>query len=190
MPSHDLLALLGCALSLIGSAIYIRSILQGRTKPHFYSHLVWFIVLCVAFLAQVQAQAGPGMWITGAGALAILTTTLLSLRYGEKNITRTDRIALVAALLAIVPWILTDDPFWSVIFVTAIDMVAYYPTLRKSWHKPHEENLTMYAIGAVEFTLSLLALEQHSVVTMLYPAALIMANGLLIGLCLWRRKVA
>lgn len=188
MLSHEACALAGCALSLVGSALYIRSVLRGKTKPHFYSHLVWFIVLAVTFFAQVHDDAGPGAWITGVGALAILCTTLLSLRYGEKTITRGDRVALIAAIAAIVPWVLTKNPLWSVILVTGIDCVAYYPTLRKSWHQPWQEHLAFYVIGSIEFMLSLLALEHVSIVTALYPLMLIIANLALVGVCLLRRR--
>ncbi|MCB1558898.1 MAG: hypothetical protein KDJ50_08265, partial [Alphaproteobacteria bacterium] len=66
--------------------------------------------------------------------------------------------------------------------------VAYYPTIRKSWHKPHEEALMSYTIGAIKFLLSILALENITIITALYPLAIVTANTFLISMCLWRRK--
>lgn len=124
----------------------------------------------------------------GATALTILATAILALKYGTKDITRGDKISLIAALLAIIPWVLTDNPLWSVILVTLIDLLAYYPTIRKSWHEPHEEALLSYTIGTVKFGLSVMALSNFTLVTTLYPVAIIIANIVLISMCLWRRK--
>jgi hypothetical protein len=76
-----------------------------------------------------------------------------------------------------------------VILITLIDIIAYYPTIRKSWHKPHEEALLSYTIGSVKFFLSVVALSNFTIITMLYPVAIILANTALISLCLWRRKI-
>ena len=189
MDFQNTIAVLAVILSFVGSGIYICSILQGKTKPHFYTHFVWAILTFIAFFAQINDNGGAGSWATGATALTILATAILALKYGTKEITRGDKISLVAALLAIIPWLLTDNPLWSVILVTVIDLIAYYPTIRKSWNKPHEEALLSYSIGAVKFGLSVIALGNFTIITTLYPIAIIVANIVLISLCLWRRKV-
>jgi hypothetical protein len=189
MDFQNTIAVLAVILSFVGSGIYIRSILLGKTKPHFYTHFVWAILTFIAFFAQLHDKGGAGSWATGATALTILATAILALKYGTKDITRGDKISLAAALLAIIPWVLTDNPLWSVILITLIDIIAYYPTIRKSWHKPHEEALLSYSIGSVKFFLSVVSLSNFTVVTMLYPVAIIIANIVLISLCLWRRKI-
>lgn len=186
---QNIVAITAVLLSFLGSGIYIFSIFKGKTRPHFYTHFVWAILTFIAFFAQVHDGGGAGAWATGATALTILATAILALKYGTKDITRSDKISLVAALLAIIPWLLTDNPLWSVILVTLIDMLAYYPTLRKSWNKPDEENLTSYTLGAIKFGLSVAALSNFTFITTLYPVAIILANIVLISICVWRKKV-
>jgi chromate transport protein ChrA len=179
---------LALVISLAGSWVYIRSILQGKTKPHLYTHLAWGIITAIAFFAQVSDNAGPGAWAIGVTAAACLAQAALALKYGEKDITRNDHISLCISLLAIVSWAVTKNPLLAVILACVVDLVAYYPTFRKSWLKPWEENLTAYNIANVKLALSLTALTNVTWVTALYPAVGLAANLAFVAACLLRRR--
>ncbi len=186
--SKEILGASATIIGFVGVAIYITSILRGQTKPHFYTHFVWFILSAIALSGQFHDKAGPGAWASTLTTLACLTTALLALKWGEKNITRGDKIALFASLAAIVPWLLMKDPLVSVIMVTTIELVAFYPTVRKSWHKPQQENMTAYALGSAKLGLSLLALENVTWNTALYPGVNFFLNTAFIVMCLVRRR--
>jgi len=175
-------------ISLAGSWIYIRSILKGKTKPHLYTHLAWGIITAIAFFAQVSDNAGPGSWAIGVTAAACLTQAALALKYGERDITRNDHISLGISLLAIVSWVVTKDPLLAVILACVVDIVAYYPTFRKSWKNPWEENIAAYNIANVKLALSLAALTNVTWVTVLYPAVGLAANLAFVATCLLRRR--
>ncbi|MFA7275386.1 MAG: hypothetical protein WC043_01130 [Pseudobdellovibrionaceae bacterium] len=175
-------------ISLVGSLIYIKSILKGETTPHLFTWIIFGILTTIAFLAQIHDHGGPGAWSMGITALSCISIAVLSLKYGEKIFTLSDKIAFGASLTAILPWLLTDDPLGSVVLISLIDTVAMFPTLRKSWNKPYGENLTTYGIANVKTILSLAALTNLTLTTTLYPVAITLVNTGLIILCLWRRK--
>ena len=185
---HELFGLVALCISLWGSAVYIASIFRGETKPHVYTHLVWGIVTAIAFFAQVYDDAGPGSWAIGVTAAACLFQAGLALKYGEKNITLTDKAALVTSLAAILAWVVTKDPLLSVILASIIDVIAFYPTFRKSWTKPWEENLAAYNIANVKLLLSLIAITHITLTTTLYPVVGFAVNALFVVGCLWRRQ--
>jgi hypothetical protein len=185
---HSAYGIAALLISLWGSALYIRSILRGETKPHLYTHLAWGIITAIAFFAQLHDHAGPGAWAIGVTAAACLSQAALALKYGEKDITPRDHIALGISLLAILSWVVTQDPLLSVILACVVDLVAYYPTFRKSWRKPWDENLTAYNIANVKLALSLVALTNVTLVTTLYPAVGLGANLVFVAVCLLRRK--
>ena len=185
---HEIIGAIAFLISVTGSLIYIRSIFKGETHPHIYTWLVWGIITSIAFFAQLHENAGPGAWTIGITAFFCMFTAGLALKYDEKNITKSDTIALIASLSAIAPWILTNDPLWSVILASLIDIIAFFPTIRKSWNKPYGENLPSYHIANLKMGLSLIALTNFSLTTMLYPLAVILVNLLLILICLWRRR--
>jgi hypothetical protein len=188
ISSETLVGLAAVVISLTGSGVYMASVLRGQTKPHFYSHFIWAVITGIAFFAQLHDHAGPGAWTMGVTALTCLMQAGLALRFGEKHITATDRVALGVALLAIAWWAAAHDPLMSVVLASLINAVAFYPTFRKSWMKPEEENLTGYNISTVKIALSIAALTNFTPTTTLYAGSALVLNCLFVGMCAVRRR--
>ncbi|HEU0117584.1 MAG TPA: hypothetical protein VFR09_03025 [Alphaproteobacteria bacterium] len=187
MSEKEYLGLLSIFLSLIGYGVYIRSIIRKVTKPHAFSWIIWSVLMGIVFFAQMSRGGGAGAWVTGASALMCCIISAGAIVRGEKNITRGDWLAFVGAALAIPVWYVTHDPLWAVVLSTCIDAMAYYPTFRKSWHKPFEENFVTYSMDTVKWTVALFALESYSPTTLIYPLFLMMANIALVSMILLRR---
>jgi len=163
-------------LALVGYVPYFRDIFRGKTKPHAFSWLIWGVLTAIGYAGQVSDGAGAGAWVTGLTAAVCFFIFALAVFRGEKNITRGDWLCLIFSLSAIPLWIFTNSPFWSVILITVIDIVGFLPTFRKSYFKPHEETAVTYTLSSVKFGLSILALQNYSVITVLYPASLVRAK--------------
>lgn len=185
---EEYLGAIAFLMGLVGAVMYLRTVMMRITVPHLYTWLVFAILTTIGFFAQISDNAGPGAWMMGITALSCGSIALLSFKYGEQNITPSDKIALILSLIAIVPWLLTEDPLLSVILISLIDGVAMYPTLRKSWNKPHAENLKTFMIANVKTLISLFALTNVTMVTVLYPLSIVAVNTVLITLCLYRRQ--
>lgn len=186
--THEMAAMIAIALNLIGQSLYIFSIVKGRTVPHLFTWMIWGLLGGIGFMAQLHGGAGPGAWSLGIASVLCFVTALLALKWGERNITKGDKLALASAALALIPWLMTDNPLGSVIMISLINVAGFYPTIRKSWHKPGEEILTSYVITALVMVFSLLAMHQVNMVTALYPATVVAANALFLLMCLIRRK--
>jgi hypothetical protein len=183
----DAFGLLSLVLSIVSYVPYLRSIFVANTRPHAFTWLVWGAVMAIAFVAQLHGRAGAGSWATGLSAAFCLCIGVIALFRGEKHITRGDWIALLTTLAAIPLWVATSDPLWSVLLVTAIDAVAYYPTFRKSWAKPDEELASKYVLTVVRYLFSLLALERYTIVTTVYQLVSILMEAGIVAMLLWRR---
>lgn len=188
MEPKTIIALIAVGLTVFGYFFYFRDIFAGKTKPHAYSWLVWALLTAIAFFGQVSDGAGAGAWVTATTAVISFVIFGLALNRGEKDITRTDKIYLGASLFAIVPWLLTKDPIFSIVLVTVIDFLGFLPTIRKSIRKPQEETLIHYAFAGLKFLLAIVALGNYSIVTVLYPASLVVANWAFIILLVVQRK--
>lgn len=186
---QEIIGAIAFLIGLSGTVIYIRSILIRKTKPHLYTWMVFSILTTIAFLAQIYDHGGPGSWTTGMTAFSCICIAILAIKFGTKDVHKSDKFSLFFSLSAIIPWFITKDPLLSVIMISLIDSVAMVPTLRKSWNNPHDENLTSYVIANIKTILSVAALTNLTLVTTLYPIAIIIVNFALIFLCLWRRKV-
>ncbi|OGC88575.1 hypothetical protein A2419_02825 [Candidatus Adlerbacteria bacterium RIFOXYC1_FULL_48_26] len=182
------IAIVAALLAIAGNLPYLFDIIKGRVKPHPYTWFVWSIVSCIVFFGQVVKGAGWGALPTGASEIFTIIIFLFSLKYGFKGITRTDTIFLVVALLGLIPWILTKDPTISVIIAVGIDLVAFAPTLRKTWLKPTSETPILYGSNVLRHILALFSLQTYNIATMLHSIAMITANTAMTGIILARKK--
>jgi hypothetical protein len=175
-------------LSIYTYVPYFYGIYTQKTKPHAFSWIIWGLILSIACTAQVVKSAGPGAWVTGFEAMACLTVAVISLKYGERNITRSDWCFFLPTISAIPLWIMIGDPLWSVILLTVISVAGFGPTLRKSWHAPETEVAQTYLLTGPAYAMSLIAIENVTWTTALYPATLMVANAGFGFMILLRRK--
>ena len=168
---------------------YFRDIFAKKTKPHAYTWLVWAIT---------QGTVAMGVWYGGGKfgfisfAVAVplvVLVFLFSLHYGTRNITKADTSALVVALLAIVVWWQLRQPLVAVFMVTAIDLIGYFPTFRKSFEEPWSETMSSWTGFIIGNYLTILALDKYNVLTLTYLIAINFANIALVAICLMRRRV-
>lgn len=182
------LAVISVAIVLYQYIPYVISVFKGKTRPHIFSWFIWGVLTAIAFFGQVVDDAGPGAWVTGFTAAGCLLICMLCYKYGEKTITRSDWISFICGLAAIPLWLVTNNPLTAMLVITVVDALAFYPTLRKSWHKPYEELLQTYALSGTKFLLAIFALENFTPTTWLYPVSLVLMNYGFCVIILWRRN--
>ena len=189
MSLHEYFGVVSSALSISAYLIYCRTCLLGETKPHVFSWVVWALLSGVIFVVQIREGAGPGSWVMATSVVFCFLITVFALFRGERAITWGDWVAFIGALVVVPVWRLTDDPRWAVILATVIDALAYYPTYRKSWLRPREENVWIYALEVPKMSFALAALYRWTWVVALYPAFVLAANFVLASLIALRRRV-
>ena len=182
-----LLAAIATIIGLLGYIPYIYDTIKGKTRPHVFSWLIWTFLSGIAFLAQVSRGAGTGAWATGVTSLACLVITLISLKYGEKDIKLFDKLSLVGAGIAVLIWIITTSPLFTIIIITTIDFCGFLPSFRKAFRKPFEETLSQYVFASIKWVLSLVALESITLTTALFPSALSLFNFIFVIMLVFRR---
>ena len=112
---------------------------------------------------------------------------LFSLQYGFKQIRKIDTYFLIAALLSFIPWALTKDPTISVVIVVSIDVIAFIPTLRKTWQHPASETPLLYSMNVVRHGLTLFSLQAYNIATILHSLVMIVVNSAMTGMILIRK---
>lgn len=181
-------AILAALLAIAGNLPYLWSIVRGTVRPHPYTWLVWSIVSGTVLFGMVAKGAGVGALPVAAAEIFTVIIFLFSLKYGFSGIARTDTYFLIAALLGLVPWALTSDPTLSVIMAVGIDIVAFVPTLRKTWAQPSSELPVLYGSNVLRHALGLLSLEAYNIATTLHSLAMIALNLAMTGVILGRGK--
>lgn len=169
LSAKEIFGLLSVLVLIPQYWLYLTAVWRGKIVPHIFSFGIWMLGSAIICAAQYVEKGGPGAWGSGGSALLCLVTMILSYRLGTKYITRSDWLALTGALLAIPLWVVTKDPFGSVVLITLIEFFAYAPTLRKGWVAAHEEMPIFWMLCVVQYVFIFLALETYNWTTLLNP---------------------
>lgn len=189
MPYKELLTAIAIAMTFYAFLPYIKSIKQGKTKPHVFTWIIWGSTTFVVFLAQLADKGGPGAWPIGlSGSITIYVAYLAYKNKADTTITRVDWVFLITAFAALPAWYITSDPLWAVVILTVVDVIGYGPTFRKAYFLPYEEQLSFYLIMAIRNTIATFALTNYSVTTVLFPAVMATQTYIFIIMVLYRRK--
>lgn len=189
MFTPELLGIIASTLGFIGFAPYIWNILRGKTRPHIFSWYLWALFNGIAGFAQLSDGGGAGAWVNLSGcAFTLFIAVLATIKNGRKDIVRSDWYALWGAIAAIGIWLITQNPLWSVILITLIDMVAFYPTFRKGWLRPYEDMASVFSLSAIKHIIGIIALQNYTLTTWLFPASLVLTNIVFVAMILWRRS--
>lgn len=163
-----------CALiiSVSNLGYYAWSVFYKSIRPHSYTWIIWGIITVVAVIAQYQGGGGYAIIHLSFVAVACFTIALLGFLKGHPEIHRTDKICLASCLAAIALWMVTGNPYYSVFLITVIDLAGYYPTIRKSWNNPYNENLVSFFLYGLCFSLQIAAIKEYNFLTTFYPVAI------------------
>lgn len=130
-----------------------------------------------------------GAWPIGISAsITVFIALLAYVKRADVTITTTDWWFFVSALSSLPLWYFTCDPMWAVVIFTAVDVLGFGPTIRKAYRSPHSEPLAFFALFTARNALVILALESHSLITVLFPTVIAAACVSLIAIVAVRRR--
>ena len=184
----EIFSLTAVVLTFVGYIPYFRDILKGKTHPHVYSWSLLTLLTILIVAQQIAGGAGIASWVTIVAGFMSLGVVFFSFKHGKKYITTSDTAVAILSLIAMGLWLVIHQPIISVILVVIADMLAFFPTVRKSWHAPYTETLSLYVTNTLRFTLALLAVEHYTILSSLWLTAWVTANGLFSVMIVVRRK--
>src|SRR5487761_1865698 len=149
MSVTTIAAIISGVLGAYSSVPYIRAILNGKTKPHQFSWLVFFIMNGVTFLSQFLAGARKSdilyaIFFIGSGIIL-----LLSFKYGVRDTSKWDRMLLGLALATIIVWIITRNNSVAIWLTVFVDVIAETMLILKIKHAPHSEDPKAWIIASL-----------------------------------------
>jgi hypothetical protein len=183
----QLVSVIAVALTFIAYIPYYRDILRGKTHPHIYSWSLWGLLTVLIVALQIKGGAGAATYVTGAAGLLCFGVIILGYKHGKRDITTSDTVVAILALIAIAFWLFAKQPVTSIVLVVIADVLAFVPTVRKSWSKPHSETLSLYITNTLRFALALFAVKQYTILSALWLAVWVVANGLFSVMLIVRR---
>ena len=182
-------AILSSLITFVGYSTYVIDIFKKKTEPHLYSWLIWTILPVIGVLSQFKDGSGYGSWGLIVGCFFCAIIVLSSFKYGTKNITNFDIFCLITSLFAIFIYLNIQNPIWSIITVSIIDVIGFLPTFRKAYVEPLSETPIAFGAMGISHLLSLLALQNYTFTTIFYLAVLFFANSTLSAMIFYRKII-
>ncbi|MEM9374583.1 MAG: hypothetical protein AAGA72_00075 [Pseudomonadota bacterium] len=189
MSWHNIFSFAAIVLTFVAFFPYYRAIIREETKPHIFSWFIWAFGTIVVFVAQLSDGAGVGAWPIGLSGLITLGVPFVALaKSADRSIVALDWVFLALASLALPLWLVTETALLAVLILTTVDLLGFGPSIRKAYWHPYEENTLFFVLGALRNGFVLLALENVTIVTALFPLAVGVACILFVLFIIWRRR--
>lgn len=185
---RNFLAIAGAIIALFSTVPYIIDILHKKTKPNIVSWFTWMLLTGIATAAAFAAGETKTALLTLASTVCVAAVVILGVKYGIAKFSLFDGICQAGAVLGLILWIVFNSPLIAIVASVSIDFVAALPTLRHSWIKPAEETWQTFLIGTGAAALTTLSITSYTWEAILYPAYLVLANGGIVLIVVYRRQ--
>lgn len=184
----------------VGAALYIWSIWQEKSKPEFWTWMIFAIGVTGAAVYTVQGHSGVSgaiFPITLAVLIDIifLHTWFQKFRYREGIDDEDEKLArwwhkFLLAPLAVVLYSLLVALHWppltGALIGIGVDFSALSILAIKSWKRPATEFWWAYLAGAIGGALGLVALQNWNFTTAAFPVYFAVTEAAIVYILLWR----
>jgi hypothetical protein len=175
-------AVLSTVLAIYSGIPYIRAVLNGKTKPHQLSWLVFTIMNSMVFLAQYLAGGRSSTLISLTFAIYSFIIFILSFSKGTRNTSRLDKLLFTFALVAMVIWVLTRSNEIAIVLTLLIDLAATTMIILKVRVHPNSEAPFSWLIGTIAYVFSCITLiNVHPGILYVRPIYGLLCDGALTG---------
>ncbi len=176
---HAILIAISVLIVIYANIVYSIAILKGEARPH---RTTRFVVLLIELLtvSTLYAQGNTtAIYLSGIYTICSLVLFGLSIKYGMGGWEKSDLICLGIAVLGIVMWKLTNNPFLGLCFSILADFAGCVPALIKTYKHPETEVWTFYGIGLLAIVINMMAIEHWTISEVIYPVYVAIINILM-----------
>lgn len=191
MSFTTIAAILSTILGIYCAIPYIISIINGKTKPHQFSWLVFAIMNGIVFFSQLLEGGRESVIVYGIFFVGSTTNFLLSLKYGVRDTSKWDKLLFGFALFTIAVWVVTRSNATAIWLTVLIDVFATTMIILKLHAKPHSEAPLAWILATAATGFGLLTLLGRPL-SILYvrPVYGIICNLVLIAFIYYYRRTA
>lgn len=168
--------------------IGIYSIVRGDFRPQRMTRFLIFL-LSLLMVGTLWAQGDRnGIFIAGAQLVGGFIILLLSIKKGIGGYGLFDGVVLVMTIVSLVVWQTTNNPVLGLIMSIVTDLIAFSPTIVKTWKLPWTEEWKFYMSDVVASFFSILSISAYTVGNLAFPAYILAINTLSVVMILGRKK--
>ncbi len=172
----ETLSILAALIAIAAYAPYARDIYKDKVKPARSARIMFVLLLTVTLLQQNQLHSGWLLAITlgdWAGCVAIL---LLALKRGVGGLSKVDLACYGLLIVGVMVWQATGNALLALHLSVVTDVIAFTPTLLKTWHQPWTETPLFFVLGGAAPFINIIGAGKYSYGILLFPVYLGLIN--------------
>ncbi len=171
----------GAVLNLLGSALYIQDVLNGKARPNRVTWLILSFAPMLAFSAMISQGVGFRQslmtLVVGLSPFLVLISTFFT-KHPVWKIDRFDMYCGAVSLFGLALWILTKEGNTAILLGIAADALAFLPTIRKAFFHPESESPWLFMLGMLNGLIAVLIIRQWDFAHAAFPVYILAADGL------------
>ena len=172
MSIYYVLGFLSAIFFTIAYIPYIVSVIQGKTKPHPFSWLLWGLIGILSLYFYIHVGAHETLPFAYCGAVFPFVIFLFSIKYWKGGFSQFDYLVLALSLVSIILYLIFHSATVSLSMSILADMFAFMPTLRKTYLDPSSESLSSWGLFLTSYFLSVFAISKWTYGVAIFPCYL------------------
>jgi hypothetical protein len=189
MNPKDIFLVISIIAALTTPIIGIYSIVRGSFRPQRMTRLLIFLI-SLLFVGTLLAQNDRnGIFIAIPQLIGGFVIFVLSLKKGIGGKGKMDIVVFIMAILSLIIWQTTNNPILGLIMSIVTDIIAFSPTLVKTWNLPHTEEWKFYMSDVVASTFSILSIKSYTYASLIFPIYILLINTTSVLMIHLRKRV-
>lgn len=168
---------------------YLKDIYKGKVKPARAARIMLTALVIIALFQQRNLGSGWTLAVTAGEVAGSLLILWAALQHGIGGLRKMDMVCYGLLMLTTIYWLTTKNTFVALHFTILTDLIAFYPTIHKTWRWPNLETPLFFVAGTIAPILSILAGQDCHYAIILFPAYLACINGLEVWLILRKKRI-
>lgn len=154
-------AIIGAIIASLGGFYYLYETLTGKSQPNRVTWLLWGVFPMITFVAQRVQEVESVSWVTFVSGftpiLVVIASFVNKKAYWKSR--ALDYYLMLAALIGIMFWVITDNPNIAISLALMADLCAAIPTVIKCYKYPNSESWIAYSISTLGFGLAVFTIR-------------------------------
>ena len=185
------LVFIAAVVQVLGAFAYIRATLHGETRPDRVSWFLWgatpLVGTVIILIEGTASWAVLPVFMAGFIPVLVLAGSLFN-KNAYWKLGRFDYVCGALGLLALVLWLMANQPVVALVMLVATDGLAALPTIRKAWTNPETETASVYFAALFGGFAALVNVQEWVVLEYAFPLYLFLVNWVLL-FAIYRRRI-
>lgn len=181
--------MIGCFagfLAAISGTLYIVSVFSGKTRPNEATWIIWAVIDGIILESYFRVGACETIFVPCVlfARATVVAVFLLLFNRSQCKLNFFDKICLGGAAISLVPRLMFEKPFITLLMTLAIIAIGAIPTIKNIYENDGKnENKAAWIIAFVSFITNLFAVDyagKNFSGIIIYPAGIFLIDAIIV----------